>query len=73
MQWKPSHHMPPKMSRPKFRPVSGDVADCADDITPDCLRALYGIPALNPKTKLNVCVYFILTSFLIYFPIIAGI
>jgi hypothetical protein len=49
--------MPPKMVKPKMKqtkPVLGDVTDCANNITPDCLRALYGIPVLDPKTKLNV-------------------
>jgi hypothetical protein len=56
--------MPPKIVRPKIKHTSGDVADCADDITPDCLRALYGIPTLNPATRLNVSFYLFLVIIL---------
>jgi len=59
VQWKPSHHMPPKIVKVKNKPqapVAKNTAKCANNITPDCLRALYGIPTLDPKTRLNVCV-----------------
>lgn len=63
VQWKPSHHMPPKTARPGIKHVTGDVSDCEDDITPDCLRALYGMPTLNPKTKLHVCIFSLCYNF----------
>jgi tripeptidyl-peptidase-1 len=43
---------PPKIA-PRPKPILNDVADCSNNITPDCLRALYGIPAIPPWTKMH--------------------
>ena len=51
--WGKGNDCAPKLSlRPK--PVRHNFIDCANNIVPDCLRALYGIPELDHRTKLNV-------------------
>jgi tripeptidyl-peptidase-1 len=43
---------PPKIAT-RQKPIPNNVADCSNNITPDCLRALYGIPAIPPETKIH--------------------
>lgn len=43
----------PKAS-PIAKPIKNNLADCSNNVTPDCLRALYGIPALPPTMRTNV-------------------
>jgi tripeptidyl-peptidase-1 len=40
---------------PVTKPIYNNLTDCSNNITPTCLRALYGIPALpsNMRTHLN--------------------
>lgn len=41
---------PPKLA-PITKPIHNNLADCSNNITPNCLRALYGIPELPPNMK----------------------
>ncbi|KAH6694775.1 peptidase S8/S53 domain-containing protein [Leptodontidium sp. MPI-SDFR-AT-0119] len=51
-EWGKGNDCAPKLS-PRPKPVVHNLTDCANNIVPDCLRALYGIPELDHRTKLN--------------------
>ncbi len=55
-EWGKGNDCAPKLS-PRPKPVYKNLTDCANNIIPDCLRALYGIPELDPRTKLNVSIW----------------
>ncbi|CZR57887.1 related to tripeptidyl-peptidase I [Phialocephala subalpina] len=42
----------PKAS-PVANPTLNNLQDCSNNVTPDCLRALYGIPTLPPTMRTN--------------------
>ncbi|KAF8847009.1 subtilisin-like protein [Acephala macrosclerotiorum] len=39
---------------PVANPILNNLQDCSNNMTPDCLRALYGIPTLPPTMRTNV-------------------
>jgi tripeptidyl-peptidase-1 len=41
----------PKLQYAGHRTISNDLSDCSNNVTPDCLRALYGIPHASSYTN----------------------